>query len=164
MQKKLTSLYKLLLIVFLLAPQANAQLYENDRQEMIKEGFDRIDLNNDRKYDFTEWWLMYENTLSKSVEKNMSDLLIASDKNKDGVLSIEEYVTDPSNKEEQENFKETDSDNNGLVSLKEIMTFSNKLNARKGEEFIKAIDKNGDSIVTWEEYYNFSNEVFLKPQ
>lgn len=128
----------------------------------------RIDSNSDGKVSKEEIHKYAEDMRRKRAKMNLDGVMASFDKDGDGKLSVKEFVGDAAEnkqagyeeraKEKEAEFKELDLDKDNFVDIDELpLKFhhptNNLVEERIAAQSIKAKDKDGDGVLSMEEFW-----------
>jgi len=140
---------------------------QNDKHSQFKD----LDLNNDQALELNELAQMYHHHINDKVETDLTNLAMKDkDLDKNGALSLREFFLhlqvegeDPVEieAEDQELFKQLDTDNSGSLTLKELKAWESGSHQAEmaAKKLFEKADKNKDNVLTAEEMADVRQEL-----
>jgi len=147
---------------------------EQEQNEKANE-FKELDANSDKFVDPDELANLFHHHTNDKVETSLTNIAMKDkDKNKDGVLSLEEFYLhlqpeeeDPVeiSQEDRDIFNKLDMDNSGTLTLKELKAWES--GSFMAEEAVKKLfvhaDKDNDNVVTAAELDSARHDIASDP-
>ncbi len=137
---------------------------KNGSDEKAQKQFAKMDANRDElvsKVEFHD----FHNSNGKGKNMTYEEEFAKKDFNKDGLLTADELVKISGDKEKvHAKIAEMDSDNNEMISKDEFISFKRSKEIQKQmpkptlEETFKALDKNQNGTLAWEEFLTEEND------